>query len=164
MPRFGRNTILSIDDSEEGHEPSLSISSQRNRPHASRRSRDSPIQPTTRRNNSTLPNSLRHSNLNGSYDPLLYLFMTICNPLFQSNPVDDRRTIRYLARLIPIADGDSGLDLILETTRVHLEHAERNRRRATRLQTRVQHDSPNPFRDLLSDDENESTNNSDAEP
>ena len=52
---------------------------------------------------------------------------------------------------------DSGLDQILHTTAVALERAERNRRRANRLYSRVLQDSSYPFRDLLSDAENDTT-------
>jgi hypothetical protein len=90
-----------------------------------------------------------------TFDPLFHLFMTISNPTFQTNALNDRRTIRYLSRLIPVADGDSGVDMILNTTRLELERAQRNRRRAARLHTRILQNYAYPFRDLISDDEND---------
>ena len=91
------------------------------------------------------------------FQPLLHLFMTVADPHFVSSRHNDRYTMRYLSRLIPIADGDSGLDQILHTTAIALERAERNRRRANRLYSRVLQDSSYPFRDLLSDAENDTT-------
>ena len=72
-----------------------------------------------RLNDSTfIPLSFSDQDSHNGYHPLLHLFLVTIDPDLRPDPANDRRTLRFLSRLLTIAEDDSGLSAILHATNV----------------------------------------------